>query len=145
MNYLGKPPTPFTSQDEVTLWMKDPRYSGEIYERDESFIQHVVAKLEITPDAAVSVPQNGSLEAAMSTPSPQIQDPFGEIANQHDVFHSREEAITAMSDPKYKSDPWFRAQVEAKVGRSVPDEALPQRVNGSLQVVGDDVEPGDEE
>jgi hypothetical protein len=124
MKYLGKDATPFTSQAEVTLWMRDPRYSGKPGEQDPVFQQHVVAKLALTDDSAVPVPQNGTLEAAMSTPSPQFQDINGDLSKLTDRYHDFTEARKDQASELYRESAYERERVAQKIGRSVPDEAV---------------------
>lgn len=126
---------PFASQDDVVTAMRDSRYKTS-----ESYQSDVHAKLALMGDGL----GDHDLEKAMSD-GQHVQlwsDPNGEIAKDTSVFHSTDEVAKAMVDKRYRDDPWYRAQVEAKVNRSVPDEATqPQRANGWVEVPSD---PNDE-
>ena len=48
MNYAGRHPVPFESQEERHLWLNDPRYKG--HEQNPAYQLHCLARLMMTPD-----------------------------------------------------------------------------------------------
>lgn len=60
----------------------------------------------------------GAYEAANGKPAAKRVEGTANGAPSNDVYTSRAQITADMKDPKYKSDPAFRAQVEAKVKRS---------------------------
>ena len=54
MNYAGRQPIPFESNEEVNLWLNDRRYKGA-HEQDPAYQLHCLARLMQTPDEILEV------------------------------------------------------------------------------------------
>ena len=142
MDYAGRKPIPFSSTEEMTLWLNDKRYRGSINERDEAFQEHCKARLILTPDHVCGA--NTDLRAALGGGEyRQFQDLGNTLSGMTDTYRSMEEVTADMRSPKYKSDAFERQRVAEKINRSSPDEAFERPFQDPMRtvvVMGDEVE-----
>jgi len=124
----------------MLLWLKDPRYSGGHGERDEAFIDHVVACVDLTDTETVGAGVGNNLVDAMGSGEPaDFQDPQNTLGQFSDVYRDYSEAKKDIASALYKSSAFERERVARKLDRSVPDSAVQpeSQMAGSFQVTGD--------
>ena len=139
-NYHGHQARAFVSQEEMQLWMSDPRYKGSYTEREESFINHVVACIDLTPTNTVGVGVGANLVDSMGvSPSLKFQDPLNTLGAMSDVYRDMEEARLDQGSHLYKTSAFERERVARKIDRSVPDSVVmpdSKMYAGSFQATG---------
>lgn len=144
--YHGHKPRPFTSQEEMLLHTKDPRYSGTYNEQEKKFQSYVAECIGMTDSALLGgAGQRGVLEAAMGDPGHRDwQDPLNTLGTMTDIYRDMSEAHRDQSSPLYRSSAFERQRVAEKINRSVPDSAVEsKRYNGSVKVGRLDPSEGD--
>jgi hypothetical protein len=133
-DYNGIQPKPWTSREEMTLWMSDPRMKGGPFNGgDENYQRHCQARSEMTPDALLGV--GTDLNAAMTVNRPEYQDLNNTLGGMTDTYRDMSEARRDQSSQLYKESAFERQRVAEKIGRSTPDwEPVNEKQLASYQV-----------
>lgn len=98
-------------RDGSTRMHVDAEYRAEVLARIALSYGTERVGLNQTPvfvGAEGSEERRKSMLDSLTIETPEIQD----------VFSSMDEVVVAMNDPRYSNDPSYRAQIDAKVGRS---------------------------
>lgn len=141
-SYAGRTPIPFPSKEEMVLWLKDPRYSGGIGQRDPAYVAHCEARLMLSEDNTTGA--NRNLSGTEHTP--EYQDPLNTLGGMNDVYRDMSEARKDQAAPLYKESAFERQRVAEKIGRSVPDDAVRSgKQHASIQMMGGGGEEGESE
>jgi hypothetical protein len=142
-DYNGIKPKPWTSREEMTLWMSDPRMKGGPFNGgDENYQRHCQARSEMTPDALLGV--GTDLNAAMTVNRPEYQDLNNTLGGMTDTYRDMSEARRDQSSSLYKESAFERERVAQKIGRSVPDEAVRPGKQQAFHQAGNEGEGGEE-
>jgi hypothetical protein len=99
---------------EMVTWAKDSMSAQEIDAYNKAMNSRDIATMKLAVDGlkARYVGANGSSPKLVGGSSAQAAGASG------DAFRSTAELTTAMKDPRYQSDPAYREDVRAKLGRS---------------------------
>ena len=113
--YNGRKPHALVSREQVTLYMRDPRYRGTSDEndpqyretgkgREEAYIRFVEACLCLTDDEHTGA--NANLEGALAEgDGPQFQDLANTLGGMRDFYRDMEEARVDQASPLSKCQP----------------------------------------
>jgi hypothetical protein len=97
--------------DKILSWASTALNEGEI----EAF-NSLVEKGDLNATKLAYAGLKARMEAAVGR-EPKLVSGINDTPSG-DVFQSWKQVTTAMADPRYKTDPAYRASVEAKLGRS---------------------------